>query len=75
MSQALSHEAPFSGPALFIRGGQSSYVRDADIPLIRQLFPRAEVVTIPRADHWVHAEAPEAFLSAVQYFLLAPRPE
>jgi esterase len=74
MSQALSSDSPFTGPTLFIRGGQSSYIRDADMPLIRQLFPRAEMLTIPQADHWVHADAPESFLKAVLDFLGAHKP-
>jgi esterase len=74
MSQALSSDTPFNGPTLFVRGGQSSYIRDADMPLIRQLFPHAEMATIPHADHWVHAEAPEPFLKVVLDFLSDSKP-
>jgi pimeloyl-ACP methyl ester carboxylesterase len=38
---------------------------------IRRLFPAAEIAVIPEAGHWVHAEAPEAFLAAVQRFLVS----
>ncbi len=59
----------FDGPALFVRGGASDYVTDADVPEIRRRFPAARVVTIPGAGHWVHAEAPQAFAQAVLGFL------
>jgi esterase len=59
----------FDGPALFIRGEHSDYLRDNDLPSIRALFPRAELVTLERAGHWLHADAPEAFAGAVLDFL------
>ena len=59
----------YSGPALFIAGAKSDYIRPQDEPAIRRLFPKSEVVRIPNAGHWVHAEAPAAFLAAVKPFL------
>ncbi|MCX6252757.1 MAG: alpha/beta fold hydrolase [Bacteroidetes bacterium] len=61
--------SPFLKPTLFIRGGLSGYIQDMDIPLIKTLFPLAEVKTIPDAGHWVHAEAPEEFYHLVTEFL------
>lgn len=61
--------APYDGPALFVRGGASPYVRDADADRIRELFPRAELQTIEGAGHWVHAEKPDALAEAVTGFL------
>ncbi len=58
----------FDGPTLFVRGEQSDYLADADIPVLEQRFPQAEFVTISGAGHWVHAEAPEAFLDVVRRF-------
>ena len=60
---------PYPGPAQFIRGGLSDYVTPADEVVIRELFPRAEIVTIEGAGHWVHAEQPARFLAALD---LAP---
>lgn len=60
---------PFTGPTLFIRGGNSPYIQPEDEPLLRSRFPTAEIVTIPGAGHWVHYEAPEAFLRVVDKFL------
>lgn len=57
-------------PTLFIRGEQSLYVLDEDIPSIEESFVDSEFVTIPNAGHWVHAEAPELFLEAVLGFCL-----
>lgn len=60
---------PYTKPALFLRGADSAYVRDADGPLILALFPGAELVTVPGAGHWVHAEQPQALANAVEGFL------
>jgi esterase len=59
----------FPGPVLFVAGGRSNYVGEADLPLIRRLFPAAEMKTIPGAGHWLHAEAPEEFAGHVMDFL------
>ena len=60
---------PNVGPALFVRGAKSDYVRATDLKLIRATFPRAELETIEDAGHWVHAEAPEKFNKLVGAFL------
>ena len=59
----------YPGPALFIRGGLSDYVRDTDINELKMKFPGAEVKTIVNASHWVHADAPGEFFSLVKNFL------
>ena len=60
---------PFLNPCLFVRGGNSNYVRDADWPEVKRLFPRAELVTVAGAGHWVHIDGKEAFLRAVGAFM------
>lgn len=57
-------------PTLFIRGELSNYILDEDIESIENSFPDSELVTIPGAGHWVHAEAPELFLESVLSFCL-----
>lgn len=57
---------PFTGATLFVRGAQSDYVLPTDEAVIRRLFPRARIVTIEDAGHWVHAEQPERFLAALE---------
>jgi len=58
----------YDGPALFIRGGQSDYIRDDDFDLIRHHFPHANIETVANAGHWVHYEAPQALLALVEGF-------
>lgn len=60
---------PFPGPALFIGGARSAYLLPDHKPLIKKLFPRAEIMHLANAGHWPHVEQPEAFLAAVQKFL------
>ena len=55
----------FDGPALFLTGARSDYVRPEHWPEIRRLFPDARHVEIPAAGHWLHAEAPDAFAASV----------
>jgi esterase len=55
---------------LFIRGALSKYITDEDIPELEDQFPDSDVITVPNAGHWVHAEAPEAFINAVLEFCL-----
>jgi pimeloyl-ACP methyl ester carboxylesterase len=60
---------PFNKPTLFIRGGQSKYIQDEDLTIIKQLFPQAEISTISNAGHWVHSDASSEFLQIVNGFL------
>jgi len=59
----------FPGPALFVSGGRSDFLTEADHPAILELFPNAEFVRIPSAGHWVHADAPDEFRRVVLEFL------
>lgn len=61
--------SPYSGATLFVRGGQSDYIQDADAPLLEKHFPDSRLVTIEKAGHWVHAEAPEALQEELESFL------
>jgi pimeloyl-ACP methyl ester carboxylesterase len=69
LSEEIAGQRPFDKPVLFIRGERSKYIRDQDLPAIQKLFPRVEHCTIAGAGHWVHADAPEAFLRKVREFL------
>jgi pimeloyl-ACP methyl ester carboxylesterase len=62
-------QVSFPGPALFIAGGRSHYVRPEHRPAIERLFPKARMVQMPEAGHWLHAERPDAFLALVAPFL------
>ena len=56
-------------PALFVAGERSDYIRAEDHQLIRSLFPAADIVIIPGAGHWVHAEQPSLLVKNIRYFL------
>ena len=57
-------------PATFIAGANSAYIQEADFQDIQKIFPQSELVTIPNAGHWVHAEQPQAFLDAIKNCLI-----
>ncbi|MCX8508705.1 MAG: alpha/beta fold hydrolase [Rhodobacteraceae bacterium] len=59
----------FTGPALFLSGALSSYVRPEDRETIKGLFPTAKFAKIPGAGHWLHAEKPREFEAALRAFL------
>ena len=65
----LPSPAAFDGPTLLIGGGASDYIRPEHMPTVERYFPNAQLVRIPGAGHWVHAERPDAFLAAVEDFL------
>lgn len=62
-------EGPFDGPTLFVAGGRSDYILPEHRPVIRSLFPRARVVKLPEAGHWLHADQPREFEATVRIFL------
>jgi esterase len=66
--RGLAVERSFSKPTLFIRGGRSNYIEDNDASLIRQMFPQAEIATLPGAGHWAHVDQPEEFFQTVVNF-------
>ena len=81
---AIEHEMPrlvgfpelpqgtnYAGPALFVAGGLSDYLRPEHEPAIRRRFPQARIARIADAGHWLHAERPQAFLELVDPFLAA----
>jgi len=69
INEELPRDKQFNKPALFIRGSNSNYIQIDDLQLIGQLFPKAELVTIKDAGHWVHVDAQEEFSSNVLDFL------
>lgn len=59
----------FKKPTLFVQGTESDYIMKADYENIIGKFPKAEIVSIAGAGHWVHADKPEEFLEAILEFL------
>lgn len=66
---ALPENALFENPTLFIRGGNSKYILDSDLPEIKKHFPNFELATIPNVGHWLHAENPKLFFELTASFL------
>lgn len=71
IGKGLDTETTYDGPTLFINGGKSRYIQPEDHVKIKRIFRRSELLTIPDAGHWVHAEAPDALFTAVTHFLEA----
>lgn len=65
----LPENAHFDKPTLFIRGGNSKYILDTDVPEIKKHFPNFELATIPNVGHWLHAENPKLFFEETARFL------
>lgn len=63
----------FDGEVLFVRGEESDYLLESDMPRIRALFPFADMETIEDAGHWLHAEQPDVFARITLKFLLDGR--
>jgi pimeloyl-ACP methyl ester carboxylesterase len=68
---AMAAGTVYRGPALFVAGGNSDYLLPTHEPAIRRLFPGAQIARIAQAGHWLHADAPSAFLDVVEPFLAA----
>ncbi len=65
----VEKEQAYEGPALFIRGGRSNYIDPTQFDQVQEYFSEAQLVSIPEAGHWVHADQPDQLLTAVQNFL------
>lgn len=66
VGEALPEGFGFAKPALFVRGGLSHYVKDADMDLVLRHFPAAQLETVAGAGHWIHAEKPAELLALLQ---------
>jgi pimeloyl-ACP methyl ester carboxylesterase len=69
LNEALSPDHIFTGPALFVRGELSDYIKGPEVADINLHFPNAVIETIDGAGHWVQAEKPEEFCSTVLKWL------
>ncbi len=63
MGEAISKEA------LFIKGGSSKFIQNADTECILSLFPCAKITTVSGVGHLVHFEAREVFTAILIDFL------
>tara|TARA_R110002096_G_scaffold276109_3_gene470053 strand:+ start:117794 stop:118558 length:765 start_codon:yes stop_codon:yes gene_type:complete len=69
VGDGLVANAIFNGPCLFLRGGNSWYIKDEDEDQILEHFPQASLETIEGAGHWLHAEKPIEFFEIANGFL------
>ncbi|NMM49802.1 alpha/beta fold hydrolase [Marinigracilibium pacificum] len=56
-------------PSLFVGGENSDYILDDDKELIRNLFPKSNIIYLKNAGHWLHAEQPESFTKVIKDFM------
>jgi pimeloyl-ACP methyl ester carboxylesterase len=56
-------------PVLFVRGGESKYVRDEDIEEMRLRLPSIDVVDVPGAGHAVQSDQPLALVDLIMRFI------
>jgi len=69
IGEALTENAVFNKPTLFLRGANSNYILTADFAAIQQHFPQSALESISNAGHWLHAENPKDFYESVLIFL------
>lgn len=62
-------EGVYAGPTLVLRGERSDYIKPEDRALFRRLLPAARFASLRDAGHWLHADAPDAFVATVDAFL------
>ncbi|WP_320821570.1 alpha/beta fold hydrolase [Reinekea sp.] len=69
IAQAPTMTRPYIGPALFIKGMNSSYIVAADQELILSMFPYSTAKLIEGTGHWPHGEKPLIFGKLLKDFL------
>jgi pimeloyl-ACP methyl ester carboxylesterase len=58
----------FFGQTLFFKGEKSKYINTEHRDVIKSLFIKARFATLKDTGHWLHAEKPREFESAVRLF-------
>jgi esterase len=69
VGEAIQSNGSCETPTLFVRGEKSDYILDSDLDLIKEIFPRSYVETVPNAGHWIHAEQPALFFKCIMNFI------
>ena len=62
-------QAAYTGPVLFIKGGDSDYILPKHRDSVSKLFPQAQLRVIPGTGHWLHAEKTDVFNALCERFL------
>jgi len=69
VGKALGENCKYEGDTLFLSGEKSNYIEESDKVLIHKHFPKANIITISRAGHWLHAENPVDFYNEALNFI------
>lgn len=69
VGEGIEGNVRFNGASLFIAGSKSDYITEKDHDIIREYFPKALVMSVKDAGHWVHAEKPNELGEMVLGFL------
>ena len=70
IGKGFENQGVYSGQTLFIRGGKSDYIREKDLPVMKEHFPNYELVTLEDSGHWIHVDDPTGFMEATEHFLM-----
>jgi len=70
LTKALDLEGAYVGPTLFLRGKESDYLEAESDPEILEYFPMAQLLTIEKAGHWLHADQPDKLFQTIKEFLV-----
>lgn len=65
----ISPAKQYAGPCLFLGGENSDFILQDHVPVIKQLFPAADVRWLDHAGHLLHAERPDAVLGEILQFI------
>lgn len=63
-------DAAYAGPVLFLKGGNSDYIKSDYRQAITRRFPHAQLKIVPDTGHWLHAEKPELTATLIRKFFL-----
>ena len=66
----LKPHKKYNKPTLFLYGENSNYINSKTDVEIFQFFPKAEIVEIKEAGHWLHAEQPLLFFQTLTQWLI-----
>lgn len=69
----MPERAVYTGPVLWVAGGESGYVKPDYAEPMRKLFPHTRLVTLKGSGHWPHSQLPDVFLSTIRPFVAAAK--
>ena len=62
---ALNYDTPSRVPVLFIKGENSSYIKEEHKTIINSIFPNNTISEISNTSHWVHYESPKKVFNLI----------